>query len=119
MTNSPFSRQFRRAGGRNLTQQFGEPVTYRPRAGGTARVIKALVERDPNAMITETGELLGKRIMVIVENSDCRGIGAEEVDTGGDEIELTRRNDRESSTERRPIVRVIDDNGSMLKVLCQ
>lgn len=118
-TSSVFSRQFRRAASRNLVQQFGEVVTYRPRAGNTARDIRAMVERDPNAIISETGELLGRRIMLLVENNACRGILSGSVDTGGDEVSLTTRSDSRATTVTRPIVRVMEDDGPMVRVLLQ
>lgn len=117
-TSSVFSRQFRRAASYNLVQQFGELVTYRPRADSNGRRIRAMVERDPNAIISETGEVLGRRIMLLVENG-CRGISAGSIDTGGDQVSLANRSDPDGPEVTRPIVRVMEDDGAMLRLLLQ
>jgi hypothetical protein len=82
-----FDSHFAAAGFPLLLSQFGEPITYRPRAGGT-RPIDAIVEREPPAIYDASGNAIMPKAVIRVYNSCRSGIASNEVDTGGDEIEM-------------------------------
>lgn len=84
---STFDAQFSRAGFPNLLRQFGEPVTYWPREGGS-RPIDAIIERDPPTIFNAAGEVVLPEFVLRVNNSSKSGIASTEIDTGGDEIEF-------------------------------
>lgn len=117
MPDTVFARLFKRTGGPNLTRQFGEYVTYYPRDGSDGRRVKAMVERGTLEIIAETGDVTSQAIIVRVENDDRCGISSDEVDTGGDEIEVALRIG--VTAQRRAIVRVLNDNAGLVRVLCQ
>lgn len=75
-----------------FTAHFAEEVTYLP-AKGTARVISAVVDRSPP---TTLPEIPGRsnavtQFNIEVENDPSTGISADELDTGGDRIEVAAR----------------------------
>lgn len=117
MADTIFARMFRRSGGSNLIRQFGEPVQYWKAGATAARSIQAMVERGTPEIIAETGDVNSQAIIVRVKNSTCDGIGSTEVDTGGDEISVPLR--VSDTAERRSIVKVLNDNAGLVRVLCQ
>lgn len=93
-----------------------EWVTYKPRAGA-ARRIRAVVTRNPESNVpgVEGGSL--PPFEVLVKNDETAGIASEDVDTGGDEIELGRRVDRLPATVR--IARIIDQDAGLMLLAAQ
>jgi len=96
--------------------QFGESLTYRPRAGA-ARTILAVVERDPPERLPDGG--MGKVIVIHVANQatavaddEYGGISLDELDTGGDKVDVPVRVGQTAQT--RTIVRLIEQDGGML-----
>ena len=81
-----FDDSLKAAAGNFFLLPGAETVTYRP-AGGDSREISAVVTR------AEPGRLLGSLpvINALVMNSSTDGISSEEIDTGGDKIELPKR----------------------------
>lgn len=117
MADTVFGRMFLRTAASTLLRQFGETVTYHPADGTQPRAITAMVERQPLTVIPETGEQIAESIIVRVKNDGTLGIASEEVDTGGDEIELpTEVNAR---PQKRSIVRVLSDSNGLVRLLCQ
>jgi len=72
-----------------LLDQFGESIKYMPRSGGT-RTINAIVEREPPAVFDAAGNAVLPQFIVRVHNSCRSGISSNEIDTGGDTIELPK-----------------------------
>lgn len=84
---SVFDRRFKRSGFPGLLTQFGEPIVYHFRAGGS-RSINAIINRDPPATYNVAGEVIMPSFEIRVI-ADCKtGVLSSEVDTGGDEVEL-------------------------------
>lgn len=117
MTDTAFARLYKRTGGPNLIRQFGETVTYYDRNGSAGREISAMVERGTLEVISETGDVTSQAIIVRVENDSVRGIASDEIDTGGDELSVPTRIGETS--QRRAIVRVLNDNAGLVRFLCQ
>lgn len=84
---SAFDQHFAAAGFPLLLSQFGEPIKYWPRGGGS-RAIEAIVEREPPAIYDASGNAVLPRAVIRVFNSCRSGISSREIDNGGDEIEM-------------------------------
>ena len=87
MMPTVFDSHFAAAGFPMLLSQFGESITYWPRAGGS-RPIEAIVEREPPAVYDASGNAVMPRAVIRVFNSCRSGISSREVNSGGDEIEM-------------------------------
>ncbi len=83
---SVFDRMFKQSGFPVLLQQNGEPVVYRPRAGGR-RTIKAIIQRDPPAIYNAAGEVVLPEFILRVQQCSKTGIMPSEIDAG-DSFEL-------------------------------
>lgn len=114
-----FANQFRRAGASRLTRQFGETVTYYAGGEGDGRAIQAIITRNPQEIIQETGDVTSQAVIVRVRNSDCDGISSKEVNTASDEVGLNLRAGDHTMASRRSIVRILSDHGGMMRLLCQ
>lgn len=94
--------------------EFAETVVYNPRAGGS-RTILAIVEREPPALVDDAGNMLALSFMVYVANSLTSGISAQEINTGGDELEISAKiNDIQR--KKCTILRVMDNDNGMLQL---
>jgi len=80
-----FDTQFAAVGFPLLLTQFGESITYAPRAGAL-RVISAIVERNPPGVLDATGNAVFPSMTVRAYNSATTGIASTEVDIGKDEL---------------------------------
>lgn len=106
------------------TDDFAESVTYHPHQfhGETARAdrtINAQVIRQPLAVFSEDGSASALRVYEIhVANDSTLGISAEELDTGGDAITFPP-DAGSSTTERKQITRLIDQDAGMLVLECR
>ena len=116
MSETVFSRQFKRTGAQNLLRQFGELVTYHP-LEGRSRVVQAMVERNESEIIAEVGDLNGQAVIVRVLNNECKGITSIEIDTGGDEIEVALRVGE--TRQRRSVVRLLNAQNGLTRFLVQ
>lgn len=114
MADTLFASQFRRIGGPNLVRQFGESLTYHPR-GGVARTVKGIVERDVE-VISEAG-VSGKATIVRVLDKSVCGIQSTEIDTGGDEIEVSLRVG--DVAKRKSIMRVMSTANGVVRFMVQ
>ncbi len=82
-----FDSHFAAAGFPMLLDQFGESITYWPYGGGR-RVIRAIVTRNPPAIVDAAGNARLPTFNIEVLNSCRSGISSREVDIGKDEIEM-------------------------------
>jgi hypothetical protein len=82
-----FDSQFAASAFPGLLAQFGESVTYLPKAGGRRPII-AIVERNPPAIFDASGNAVLPTATIRVNNSCRSGISSREVDIGKDEIEM-------------------------------
>ena len=69
---------------------FGEAVQYTPR-GGAARDIRAVVDRNPPAVMDGLALGITPLAIISVANSATTGISTAEIDTGGDTISYAPR----------------------------
>jgi len=83
--STTFNRRFDRSATPLLLKEFGEPIIYRPRAGGS-REITAIVEREPPAIFDAAGNVVLPQFVIRVRNSCRTGIDSSEIDTGGDQV---------------------------------
>lgn len=101
---------------------FAEQVIYRPhRYVGEQvrepRIITAVVIREQIATLVEDVETVAPMFMVHVANDSATGISSEELDIGGDMIEVPQRDGKQP--ERRTITRLIEQDHGMLVLECR
>lgn len=105
------------------TDEFGESVTYYPRAypGQTvraSRLISAVVFREQlQAVGQDGGETVLPMFEVHVINNSTTGISSDELDIGGDRIGFPPRDGE--TAEKRRITRVITQDHGMLILECR
>ena len=100
-----------------MVRQFGGSIGYFNLAGDAERTIEGIVERGTFEVISETGDVTSQAVIVKVQNDSTLGISATEIDTGGDELNVALR--AGGAAERRAIVRILSDNGGLVRFLCQ
>jgi hypothetical protein len=112
-----FAQIFKRTGARNLLAQFGESegIVYYPRGSGSPRSISAIVTRNNPDIISEVGDVISQYLFVRVLNDETSGISATEIDSGIDMVDVALRTD--GHRERRPIVKVTDTSGGMVRFI--
>lgn len=91
-----------------------ETVVYRPADGDPPREITAVVDRQPPAVIAEARGARAPRWRMWVQNDPDLGIAADELDTGGDQIDVSER--ISGAAETRVILRLISQDNGMLCV---
>lgn len=101
---------------------FAELVTYQPHRfyGETARAsrsIKAVVEREQTTIFGEDGDVVAPMFRVHVANDSVLGISSDELDTGGDMIELPPRDGK--AAELRSITHLVTQDHGMLVLECR
>ena len=104
------------------TADFAEEVRYfaRPYYGESAarpRSINAVVIRNQIATIGEDGDTVSPAWEVHVVNDAADGISSEELDLGGDQIELPPRDGKPA--ERRTITQLVTQYWGMLVLECR
>lgn len=104
------------------TDDFAEVVTYYPhRFYGDAvrepRQIKAVVFREQITALTEDVQTNLPVFQIHVANDPVDGISSTELDTGGDQIELSPRDGE--PTQRRSITQLITQDHGMLVLECR
>lgn len=92
---------------------FGETVTYYPKAGGS-RQITAIVSRERPAELEGAPHGRAPRLSVSVANDSTTGISSDEIDTGGDEINLSVRIGE--TAQRRRITKILSQDAGMMKL---
>ena len=73
-----------------FTDVFAETVTYKPSVGD-AREIEAIVVREPAEKTPGMPHGLGPKLKIDVENDSTTGISTDEINTGGDLVNLSVR----------------------------
>jgi hypothetical protein len=81
------------------------------------RTVAAIVVRDPNAILSEIGEVLTNALIIRVANDPTTGIDANRIDTGTDRVEVSTIVD--GPKEYRSIVRVLSDANGFVRFLVQ
>jgi hypothetical protein len=105
-----------------VADDFAEVVTYYPHRfyGDTARApreIKAVVMREQTTAFNEDVVTNLPVFQVHVANDATYGISSEELDTGGDQIELPPRDG--DTPQRRAITQLITQDHGMLVLECR
>ncbi len=108
-----FSEAFAAGPGPDLLAEFGENVTYRPRAGGT-RSIGGIVITNPLGLVGNVDDAPAVRIHIRVLNSATLGISGSELNLGGDKIDAPLRDGGTAQT--LAIKELVSDNGGFLTV---
>lgn len=85
-----FDSHFASAGFPMLLDQFGEWIVYLPNGGGERR-IRAIVDRDPPAILDAAGNAVIPQFIVKTSNSCRSGISSREMDTGKDQLKFVKR----------------------------
>lgn len=103
------------------TSDFAETVTYYPHTyyGETARdsrSISAVVIREDMEVVSEDGDTVLPVFQVFVINSNTTGISSDELDLGGDAIELPPRDGK--TAEKKRIQRIVSQDNGMLELQC-
>ena len=97
----------------DLKDLHGESVTYNPRAGG-ARVITAIVTRNPPAPVGAPDGAMLPSLIVTVENDSTSGISSAEIDCGDDTITLAERVG--GDVAEHAISRLANDDGGLITI---
>jgi len=105
-----FDDLFKTSGFPMLIEQFGESILYVP-LRGEKRPIKAIVDRNPPAPIGLDGSVVLPEITVSVFNSRYTGISSLEINTGGDRIEVSRRQGKQAVSLKIEVL--ADDSGGV------
>lgn len=92
---------------------FGETVTYKPRGGGT-RSISAVVNREQPAGLDGAPHGHAPVVTIEVINDSTTGISSDEVDCGGDNVNLAVRIG--DTPQDRPIVNAISMDAGMMRL---
>lgn len=105
-----------------VVDDFAEVVTYYPhRFYGDAvrepRVIKAVVQREQTTAYSEDAVTNLPVFQIHVANDSVYGISSEELDTGGDQIELPPRDGE--TPQRRSILQLVTQDHGMLVLECR
>lgn len=98
------------------TSDFAEEVTYYPRGGG-ARIIDAVVFREPIESYAEDEVTALAVYEVQVANDAVEGITSSELDTGGDAISFPPRDGKDPV--RKAITRLLTQDHGMLVLECR
>lgn len=103
-----------------MMREWGEQITYSP-AGGAARTILAVIDRDVPREVAGAGEgtVIRPALTIEVLNRSTSyagdgfgGIGSAELDTGGDRVTLSRRIGESARATR--IAQLLEQDEAML-----
>lgn len=104
------------------SDDFAETVTYHPYRYATdsvrvEREIKAVVTRNQVSAFTPDGEVILPELEIRVANDATTGISRDEIDTGGDQIEVAVKVG--GTAERRSIQYITESDEGMLVLICR
>jgi len=100
------------------TNDFAESVTYWARDAGAGRAINAVVMREQIAAFeADGGQVNLPSFEVHVANDAATGISSDDLDIGGDQIELPPRDGK--AAVRKTITQLITQDHGMLVFLCR
>ena len=94
-------------------ETFGETVTYYPKAGGS-REITAVVTRGQPTELDGAPHGHAPRLTIAVANDATTGISSSKVDTGGDEVKLSRRISETAANKR--VTKILSQDTGMMKL---
>lgn len=106
-----FDKHFRQSGFPTLLSQFGECVTYLPN-GGTARKIKAIIEREPPAIFDAAGNAVLPSAIIRVRNCRKNGVAAKDLDVGKDQFEFVLKIGQ-TTPKRFSVMRLISQDAGV------
>ena len=95
---------------------FAETVVYRPRSGGT-RSISAVVIRQIAETISDEENRVVPVFEVHVANDSTNGIAADEINRGGDTIDIAERIGQ--TAKPRPITQILEQDEGMIVLQCR
>lgn len=107
---SVFDELFATAGFPDLLANYGEPVTYIPRSGGSVSIM-AIITREPARSYEVNGKVITPRFLLRVHNDAVIGIAVESLDTGGDKVDLLDRPTGTTPKERTIVALLSSDSG--------
>lgn len=117
---SSFATDFADAAGPMIIDVHGEEITYTPREG-TARQIKAVVEREAPGLLEEApGQMAPMGVILVMANTaaiskDTRGgIGGDELNLGGDTVTLSIRIGADAQEVH--LHKLLDQSGGTLRI---
>jgi hypothetical protein len=113
---SVFHQQFAAVAAPMLLSHFAETVVYYP-FSGEPRTIEAIIEREQVQLNPEDGDILTPVFMVHVLNDRTRGVSSDELNVGGDKIELSVRVGDKPTL--RTVMRLMGHAGSMIDLECR
>lgn len=104
------------------TNDFAETVTYYPNtyfgeAVKPSRSIVAVVFREQVQSLDEEAGTVTPLFHVHVKNNAATGVASDELDLGGDQIEMSVRDGQ--AVEKRTITRIVTQDHSMLVLECR
>lgn len=97
----------------DLLAVFGETVTYWPASGGS-RSISAVVDRERPADMDGAPHGSAPLLTIEVANDSTSGISSNEIDTGGDKLELAVRIGK--SAQKRLVKKIISQDAGMMRL---
>lgn len=107
---SVFNSRFKRSGFLRLLRHYGEPVVYYF-GGGGSRSINAIIERNPPGFYDAAGNVVMPDFTIRIFDDSTTGVRSNEVDTGGDEIELVEEFGDVANTKKTVIKVMSQDSG--------
>lgn len=109
-----FDQHFGQSGFPLLLQNYGESITYFPKAGAR-RCITAIVDRSPPAIFDAAGTATLPTATIRVNNSCRTGIASREVDIGSDEVEMVLRVG-DTKTKRFSLMTLLSQDASVTQL---
>lgn len=107
MPNDCYERVLKQASDSFFSLPGAGYVTYYPKSG-SARRIRAVIER-PGEM--EAGREV---VLILVKNSTTSGIASAQINTGGDKVEVSQRDNKRPI--RMKIAEILNHDAAMLKL---
>lgn len=111
---SRFDQRFAANAFPGLLAEFGESVTYTLR-GGEQRTIDAIIERSPPSIFDAGGDVVTVSFLLRFHNDSTLGVRADEIDTGGDTIELIPKLGS-TNTKTCQVIRLISQDSGVCQV---
>ena len=100
------------------TDEFAETIVYRFRAGGE-RTPSAIIDREPPAFYDAAGNVIMPAYMITLADNCTNGVTANEVDTGGDSIELVSENGDTGRTQVTVLKVMENDLNGTITLACK
>lgn len=91
----------------------GETITYRPKVGGSYERT-AIVERNPPALFDAAGNAVAPTAIVYLHNDATTGVDANNLNTGGDKIDIALRNGATPTTQS--VYQVLSTDGGITEL---